>query len=229
MLELAFARPSRPALSVLCLGAHADDIEIGCGGTILTLTAHHDVTVHWVLLSADGERRREAETSAQLFLARAKERYVSIASFRTSFFPYDGQAIKESFEALKHAVEPDLIFTHYRHDLHQDHRLVSELTWNTFRNHLILEYEIPKYDGDLGAPNAFFPLDLETCSRKIDYILDSFATQRAKHWFTRDLFFALLRLRGMEAHAQSGLAEAFYLRKLTLAGASFEGPQLSSR
>jgi LmbE family N-acetylglucosaminyl deacetylase len=224
MLPLNCPRVGSRPLRVLCIGAHADDIEIGCGGTLLSLTGQTDVAVHWVVLSADGARRREAEASAELFLAAAQARTVSVASFRTSFFPYQGEAIKDHFETLKGAIEADLVLTHYRHDLHQDHRLVSELTWNTFRDHLILEYEIPKYDGDLGAPNVFVPLDRATCERKVQYLLRSFATQRDKHWFTRDVFLSLLRLRGMEARAPSGFAEAFYGRKLTL-GTPFAPPR----
>ncbi len=217
MIGLQVLRQGGPLLRVLCVGAHCDDIEIGCGGTVLTLTEHApDVAVHWVVLSSDRERRDEAIQSANFFLARAKEHHVSVEAFRESFFPYVGGAIKDYFEELKRSARPDVILTHYRHDLHQDHRLVSELTWNTFRDHLILEYEIAKYDGDLGAPNVFVPLDAATARRKVDSIVRCFPSQRDKHWFTADLFLSLLRLRGMEAHAASGLAEAFYGRKVVL-------------
>ncbi len=217
MLPLGIPRFNGQPLRILCVAAHCDDIEIGCGGTLLALTQHAaDIAMHWLVLSSDPERRQEALQSADLFLASAKERHVTIEEFRTSFFPYQGEAIKQYFEEIKGQVSPDVIFTHYRQDLHQDHRLVSELTWNTFRDHLILEFEIPKYDGDLGAPNVFVPLDEITCHRKIDYILRCFKTQRDRHWFTADLFLSLLRLRGMEAHAASGFAEAFYGRKLVI-------------
>jgi LmbE family N-acetylglucosaminyl deacetylase len=218
MLTLSL-RHAGPALShVLCLGAHADDVEIGCGGTILTLLeAEPPLTVTWVVFSADGGRAREARQSAERFLAAAAKREIVIHSFRDGFFPHTGTQVKEEFEALKTRVSPDLVFTHYRHDLHQDHRLIAELTWNTFRDHLILEYEVPKYDGDLGTPNVFMPLDDSICQRKIDTILTSFESQRDKRWFSGDLFRSLLRLRGMECNAPSTYAEAFYGRKL-LAG-----------
>jgi len=202
---------------ILCLGAHPDDIEIGCGGTVLALTEQaRNVTVDWVVFSSTPEREREARASADAFLAAAKENTVVVKSFRDGFFPYVGGEIKEEFERLKLACAPDLVLTHYRHDLHQDHRLISELTWNTFRNHLILEYEIPKYDGDLGAPNLFLPLDGSTCRRKIDYILDAFRSQADKPWFSREVFTAILRLRGMEADSPTTYAEGFYCRKAVL-------------
>jgi len=202
---------------ILCLGAHPDDIEIGCGGTVLALIEQfRNVAVDWVVFSSTPEREREARASADAFLAAAKENTVVVKSFRDGFFPYVGGEIKEEFERLKLTCAPDLVLTHYRHDLHQDHRLISELTWNTFRNHLILEYEIPKYDGDLGAPNLFLPLDESTCRRKIDYILDAFRSQADKPWFSREVFTAVLRLRGMEANSPTAYAEGFYCRKAVL-------------
>jgi LmbE family N-acetylglucosaminyl deacetylase len=202
---------------ILCLGAHSDDLEIGCGGAMLRLLqTYGPLRVDWVVFSASGPRAEEAQRAASLFLAGAAEQRVHLKSFRDGFFPYQGAAIKEYFEALKQDLAPDLIFTHYRHDLHQDHRLINELTWNTFRRHLILEYEIPKYDGDLGTPNVFMHLDEETAHRKVEYLMRSFATQRSKHWFTEDLFLGLLRLRGMEAGGQTHYAEAFYGRKLSI-------------
>jgi LmbE family N-acetylglucosaminyl deacetylase len=204
-------------LRVLCLGAHPDDLEIGCGGTILKLAEGKipfDVT--WVVFSGNDERRREATDSANVFLTQAARREVIVREFQDGFFPYTGGEIKEYFEVLKKRVAADLIFTHYRHDLHQDHRVISELTWNTFRNHLILEYEIPKYDGDMGSPNAFVELDESTSRRKIDTILAFFQTQERRHWFSEDLFLSILRLRGMECAAPSGYAEAFYCRKMVL-------------
>jgi len=207
----------REPLRLLCLGAHCDDIEIGCGGTILKLAATgRRLEVHWVVFSSDEKRKQEALRSAEAFLRDVTTKKVTILGLRDGFFPYIGADLKELFEQLKAESSPDLILTHYRHDLHQDHRLVSELTWNTFRNHLILEYEIPKYDGDFGAPNLFVPLDESISRRKIDAILDAYQSQTEKHWFSRDLFSAILRLRGMEANACSGYAEGFYCRKAVL-------------
>jgi LmbE family N-acetylglucosaminyl deacetylase len=209
-------RNARPPLShVLCLGAHADDIEIGCGGTILTLLeGEPPLTVTWVVFSAEGPRAEEARQSAESFLSAAAKRQVVIKSFRDGFLPYAGAQMKEFFEELKSTVSPDLVFTHYRHDLHQDHRLIADLTWQTFRDHLILEYEIPKYDGDLGSPNLFVPLETSRCQRKLETILTAFKSQQGKRWFSEELFRSLLRLRGMECWAPSNYAEAFYARKL---------------
>jgi LmbE family N-acetylglucosaminyl deacetylase len=215
MLGLSLKK-SEP-LRLLCLGAHCDDIEIGCGGTILKLASGFlKLEVHWVVFSSDEQRKREALKSAEGFLCDVSIKKIAIDKLRDGFFPYIGVDLKERFEQLKSECSPDLILTHYRNDLHQDHRLVSELTWNTFRNHLILEYEIPKYDGDFGSPNVFVPLDESTCRRKIDAILDAFQSQRDKPWFSRDLFSAILRLRGMEANACSGYAEGYYCRKAVL-------------
>jgi len=218
MIECLLGKtPLSSPLQVLCLGAHSDDLEIGCGGTILKLTGGETpLDITWIVFSGSVERREEAKDSANAFLALAAHKDVLVADFRDGFFPYIGGEIKAHFEALKRRASPDLIFTHYRYDLHQDHRLISELTWNTFRNHLILEYEIPKYDGDLGSPNLFVPLDESTSHRKIDTILGCFRTQEHRHWFSADLFLSLLRLRGMESAAPSGYAEAFYARKLIL-------------
>ena len=215
MIDLRLSK--REPLRLLCLGAHCDDIEIGCGGTILKLAATgRRLEVHWVVFSSDERRGQEALKSADAFLENVPTRNVIVHALRDGFFPYVGAELKERFEQLKTEFSPDLVLTHYRHDLHQDHRLVSELTWNTFRNHLILEYEIPKYDGDFGAPNLFVPLDESICRRKIDAILDAYQSQSGKHWFSRDLFSAILRLRGMEANACSGYAEGFYCRKAVL-------------
>jgi LmbE family N-acetylglucosaminyl deacetylase len=213
-------------LHVLCLGAHSDDIEIGCGGAVLALARQaRNVKVTWVVFSCDGPRGEEARASADVFLANVTENTVIVKQFRDGFFPYVGGAIKEEFEELKQWCVPDLIFTHYRGDLHQDHRLISELTWNTFRDHLILEYEIPKYDGDLGSPNLFVPLDRSVCERKIDYVLKYFRSQADKRWFSRELFMAMLRLRGMEGNVGSGYAEGFYCRKAVLEWRSNESPR----
>lgn len=217
MLQLNLGDKDQIPNRVLCLGAHSDDIEIGCGGTILKLLAsHQNLCVDWVVFSAEGWRRKEAQESARLFLQGAKKRSIQIKSFKGSFFPFIGQRIKAHFEQIKRTCSPDLIFTHYRHDLHQDHRVISDLTWNTFRDHLILEYEIPKYDGDLGIPNLFVPLDKNTCATKVRHILQSFKTQRTKHWFTSETFMAMLRMRGIEAGPKVTYAEAFYGRKIVL-------------
>jgi LmbE family N-acetylglucosaminyl deacetylase len=203
---------------ILCLGAHCDDIEIGCGGTVSRMVASiPDVSVTWVVLGSTEQRAQEALVSAHTVLAAAPKKTIVIRSFRDGFFPYQGTALKEYFEELKGAVAPDMVFTHYRNDLHQDHRLVSELTWNTFRDHMILEYEIPKFDGDIGNPNVFMWLDEAACHAKVTNILTSFRSQADKRWFREETFFALLRLRGMEANAPSGFAEAFYGRKVILA------------
>jgi LmbE family N-acetylglucosaminyl deacetylase len=197
-------------LQVLAIGSHADDIEIGCGGTLLRLVGFGaQVELHWVVLSADGERAEEARESAAAFGAK-----VEVRAFRDAFFRYGGD-VKEFFDDLRGRVEPDVVFTHHEQDRHQDHRLVAELTWNTFRDHLVLEYEVPKYDGDLASPNVFFPLNEETARRKVALLRDSFPTQASKRWFTDDLFMGLMRLRGVECNAPSGLAEAFYARKLS--------------
>ncbi|HET6328360.1 MAG TPA: PIG-L deacetylase family protein, partial [Planctomycetaceae bacterium] len=174
MLELNFSKRPGSAFRILCLGAHSDDLEIGCGGTVLSLLEkHQDVDVRWVIFSANEERSREARHSAAAFLATARTKQVVVKSHRDGFFPFVGAAIKEDFEALKLEFEPDLVFTHFRDDRHQDHRLISDLTWNTFRDQLILEYEIPKYDGDLGQPNVFVPLTESICERKIQILLES--------------------------------------------------------
>ena len=217
MLGIPLSAEKGKRLTVLCLGAHSDDIEIGCGGTILSLLqAHPSAIVDWVVFSSNRVRRREAQRSANLFLKGAASKRVTIHSYRDGFFPYQGARIKEEFEKLKRRVEPDLIFTHYRNDLHQDHRLLNELTWNTFRNQLVLEYEIPKYDGDLGSPNVFVSLEEPICRKKADFLDQAFLTQRTKHWFSEGTFFALMRLRGVEANSPTRFAEAFYGRKVTL-------------
>jgi LmbE family N-acetylglucosaminyl deacetylase len=215
VLELGLTRNVTGGLRILCLGAHSDDIEIGCGGTVLKLLGESDsVSVYWVVLGASGEREEEARKSADVFLARAKERQVVINRFRDGFFPYVGYEIKEYFESLKGLVTPDVVFTHYRQDLHQDHRLVSDLTWNTFRNHLVLEYEIPKYDGDLGVPNFFVHLPRATASLKTQQLLRCFRTQAGRAWFTENTFLSLMRLRGVESNAPEEFAEAFHCRKI---------------
>ena len=214
MLGLGLPGVGSAPLRVLALGCHADDIELGCGGALLRLKQEAaSLEVRWVVFSASRERAREARASADELLDGVARAEVVLHEFRDGYLPYLGPPVKDSVEATKD-FEPHLIFTHQRHDLHQDHRLVSELTWNAFRDHLLLEYEIPKYDGDLGAPNVFVPLDEATCRRKVDVLMRHFGSQRSKRWFTEDVFLGLMRLRGMESASASGFAEAFYGRKL---------------
>jgi LmbE family N-acetylglucosaminyl deacetylase len=202
------------AKTVLCVGAHSDDIEIGCGATLLKLTRDHPgLAVWWVVFSARAGRAREARSSARAFLRDAASTHIVVKNFRDGFFPFQGAAIKREFEAIKRALQPDLVFTHYRDDRHQDHRLLSDLTWNTFRNHLVLEYEIPKYDGDLGVPNLFVPLDADLCRTKVKHVCKFFQTQSNKQWFSSDTFLSLMRIRGVECASPTKYAEAFYCRK----------------
>ena len=217
MIQLHLDGGDERALRFLCLGSHSDDIEIGCGGTILRLAEQLPGSVfHWVVFSAEGVRSAEAQRAAELFAGRSRLQGPLLKTFRDGFLPFLGAELKDIFEDLKKTVSPDLILTHYREDAHQDHRLLCELTWNTFRNHLILEYEIPKYDGDLGRPNVFVPLEREVCQKKVRYLMEVFQSQRSKHWFQEETFLGLMRLRGMECNAPSGYAEAFYSRKLVL-------------
>jgi LmbE family N-acetylglucosaminyl deacetylase len=207
--------PNR-SLNILCLGSHSDDIEIGCGGAILQLARQYpSCRFHWAVFTAAGVRESEARRAAESF-AGDRLGTAIFKGFRDGFLPFEGSDVKAVFESDLKPIAPDLIFTHYGHDAHQDHRLISELTWNTFRNHLILEYEIPKYDGDLGRPGVFVPLDPEICDTKVRLLLESFESQRSKHWFQESTFKSLMRLRGMESNAPSGYAEAFYGRKLVL-------------
>ncbi|MCA1569567.1 MAG: PIG-L family deacetylase [Chloroflexi bacterium] len=217
MLPLLLGRAGSAPLKLLVLGAHSDDAEIGCAGTVLKLIGDGAISsICWVVLSGNDARADEARASAEALLAGAPEKQILQPGFRDGFFPYDGAAIKAFFEELKD-FQPDLILTHQRHDLHQDHRITCELTGNTFRNHLILEYEVPKYDGDMGAPNVFVPLEGDICRRKIEHLMTHFDTQLARGWFTEDLFSGLLRLRGMECQSATAHAEAFYSRKAVLA------------
>jgi LmbE family N-acetylglucosaminyl deacetylase len=203
-------------MKLLCLGAHSDDIEIGCGGTVLALLEKHpEVEVKWVVFSGQAVRAEEARNSAELFLAKAGQKTVVLQDFRDSFFPAQWEAIKESLNSLR-SFSPDLVLTHFRDDLHQDHRVISDLTWNAFRDHLVLEYEIPKWDGDLGRPNFYVPLERRVCQLKVSNLLTAFKSQAGKHWFDNETFFSLLRLRGVEANAPGRYAEAFYARKLSL-------------
>jgi LmbE family N-acetylglucosaminyl deacetylase len=202
-------------LNILCLGAHCDDIEIGAGGTLLKLFDTYTVnSVKWVVFASNEVRQREANLSAEKFLEKSNHADIVIQSYRDGFLPFLAAEVKDFFETIKKEFQPDLIFTHYRDDRHQDHRLVSDLTWNTWRNHLILEYEIPKYDGDLGIPNLYVPLEEKYVDKRNAIIIDSFVSQREKHWFDDATFKALPRLRGMESATM--FAEAFYARKILL-------------
>lgn len=215
MLNLSAAEPLR---RVLAIGCHADDIEIGCGGTLLTLVrANPRVEIDWVVLAAPGERADEARASAAAFLAGVAEARVEVHGFRDGFLPYVGGEVKALFEGLKDRMDPQVVFTHAGYDFHQDHRLACELTWNTFRNQLILEYEIPKVDGDLGRPNLFVPLSAAVVEEKLGLLERHFPSQSGKHWFDRETFLGLMRLRGMEAIAPERFAEAFTCRKVVFA------------
>lgn len=215
MLSLS---PAEPLRRVLVIGCHADDIEIGCGGTLLTLArANPELEIDWLVLAAEGGRADEARASAEGFLAGIGTSRVEVLGFRDGFLPYLGGEVKEAFEALKGRVDPQLVLTHAGYDFHQDHRLASELTWNTFRSHAILEYEIPKVDGDLGRPNLFVPLAADVAEEKLTLLERFFPSQADRHWFDRELFLGLMRLRGMECVAPSRYAEAFTARKTVLA------------
>ena len=206
---------------VLCVGAHSDDIEIGCGGTVLRmLEQSRSIEFYWLVLGSGPRRAKEAERSAKAFLSGASRKTVVVKSFRDGFLPYLGPPVKECFEELKKAFAPDVIFTHCRHDLHQDHRLVCELTWNTFRNHLILEYQIPKYDADLRSPNFFVPLSDAQARKKVNSLMRYFTTQQNKQWFAEELFYGLMRLRATEAASPTRYAEAFCCRKVVLGTAN---------
>jgi LmbE family N-acetylglucosaminyl deacetylase len=217
MLHLNLRKEATAELTILCIGAHSDDIEIGCGGTMLRLKAAFPRSrFHWVVLSASGLRGQEAAKAAELFTAGCETEMV-LKDYRDGFLPYSGSKVKDFFEEMKGQVKPDVVFTHWHGDAHQDHRLVSELTWNTFRNHLILEYEVPKYDGDIGRPNVFVPLEAPLYARKVDYLFEAFSSQRDKRWFDRETFLGLMRIRGMESNSSSGYAEAFHARKIVVA------------
>jgi LmbE family N-acetylglucosaminyl deacetylase len=217
MNPLRFLVPTDRPPIILFLGAHCDDIEIGCGGTILRLReSMPEAEIRWLILSSNEVRRAEAMASANRFLGQSSRDSLRIESFRDGYLPYVAAQVKDVFEEIKHEISPDLIFTHYRQDLHQDHRLVNELTWNTWRDHMILEYEIPKYDGDLGQPNLFVAISAEHVERKVKTVLEVFGTQTSKDWFDADTLRAMLRLRGVESNAPERYAEAFYARKLVL-------------
>jgi LmbE family N-acetylglucosaminyl deacetylase len=216
MLPLALGSGTSP-LRILCVGAHSDDIEIGCGGTLLRLLSERPgSTVHWVVFSASPEREAEARASAADFTRDAKAASVVVKTFRESYFPSVWPEIKDFYEEVRKQFEPDVVLCHHRHDLHQDHRVVAELAWNTFRRHLILEYEIPKWEGDLGTPNFFVPLSRAHADRKVELLLKHFATQAARGWFRPDTFHGLMSIRGVECQAEEARAEAFHARKLTV-------------
>lgn len=217
MLKLGLHTDIQRPLQILCLGAHCDDIEIGCGGTLLHLAREYpDCEVCWVTFSSTEERALEGRRSAEQFLQCAGKQQIQIHPFRDGYFPYIGDQIKDCFEQLKSDFSPDLILSHCRHDLHQDHRVIAELTLNTFRNHLILGYEIAKYDADLGAPNVYVPLDQAICNQKVELLKGSYPSQHNRTWFDEETFRALLRLRGIECNAPSRYAEGFYGRKMML-------------
>jgi len=216
MLPLALGSRGGP-LNILCLGAHSDDIEIGCGGTLLRLLSERPGSrVDWVVFSATPVREAEARASAADFLTNAGTQNVLVHSFRESYFPYIAPEIKDFFETLKELPTPDLILSHHRHDVHQDHRVLAELCWNTFRNHLIFEYEVAKYEGDLGHPNVFVPLPRALANRKVELLMRHFSSQAKRSWFQADTFHGLMSIRGVESNAAEGRAEAFHARKVTL-------------
>lgn len=217
MLRAALGETGASPLKILCLGAHSDDVEIGCGATLLRFFGERPCSVEWCVFAASPEREKEARASAGAFLAGAAQKNVTVHAFRESYFPYVAAEIKDAFEALKQRIAPpDIVFSHHRHDLHQDHRVVAELTWNTFRNHVVLEYEIAKYEGDLGAPNVFVPVPRAVAERKVELLVTHFPSQKTRTWFHPDTFHGLMTLRGVECNAPEGRAEAFHARKLAL-------------
>jgi LmbE family N-acetylglucosaminyl deacetylase len=217
MLEFDLAAGTGDRHAFLFLGAHGDDIEIGCGATVRKLVERFpEAEYSWVVLTSDPTRAGEAHAAARSFLAGAATASIQVKDFRDGFLPFCGAEVKDYFEELGDRLAPDVVFTHFRDDAHQDHRLVNELTWNTFRDHAILEYEIPKYDGDLGAPNVFVEVSEAECREKTRLIAEQFPSQRSRRWFDETTFRALMRLRGIECNASDGLAEAFYARKVVV-------------
>jgi LmbE family N-acetylglucosaminyl deacetylase len=217
MTPVALPDTGRRALRVLCIGAHSDDIEIGCGGTLLHLQAARPrLQVDWVVLSGDADRRRETARAMASLLRPASRGELLHGDFPDASFPGSYAALKDFFVRLQRRAAPDLIFCHERQDAHQDHRVVNELTWGAFRDHVILEYEIPKWDGGLATPNAYMPLPAGLAKRKISTLMRCFGSQRSRDWFRPEIFEALMRLRGIECRSRSGFAEAFHTRKLTL-------------
>jgi LmbE family N-acetylglucosaminyl deacetylase len=219
MLDLVGSLPARRSSRILCVGAHCDDIEIGCSGALqVLLQRRRNAVVDWVVLSGTPVRRKEAR-SAMMRLIRPRQRGVlEFGEFPDGRFPAVYAPIKDFFESLKRLPSPDLVFCHERSDRHQDHRIVNEMVWNTFRDHLVLEYEIPKWDGGIGEPNLYVPVSAVQLRNKVKHLLAAYASQRNRDWFTSETFFALARLRGIECRASSGYAEAFYARKVRLSG-----------
>jgi len=200
---------------ILCLGAHSDDIEIGCGGTILKLLKRNqNAHIRWIVFSANNIRAKEAQESSSFFIKKAKSKQIYIHNFKESYFPFIGAKIKDCFEKIRKEFDPDIIYTHSRYDKHQDHKLISNLTWNTFRDHLVLEYEIPKYDGDLKNPNFYVYLDKQIVNKKVKLIYETFKSQTKKYWFSKDTFKGLMRIRGLESNSPSGYSEAFHCHKI---------------
>jgi LmbE family N-acetylglucosaminyl deacetylase len=217
MFNLSLGSQENDVNSILFIGSHCDDIEIGCSGSVLKFVEKYpNALFYWVVLSSNTKRKKEAVDSAEYFLKDAKHKVIDICKFRNGYFPYIGAEIKDYFEDLKSKINPDIIFTHYGADYHQDHRITSELTWNTFRNHMILEYEIPKYDGGLNSPNMFIPVSEAICKTKIDSLMHFFASENNKQWFSEETFKGLMRIRGIECNSPSGYAEAFYCRKAVI-------------
>lgn len=213
MLNLDFDLP--PHGTVFCFGAHCDDIEIGCSATLVELAKHAPgLNFVWTVFSGDATRESETRAAAAMLLGKRARIDVQVHRFRGSYLPESWSSIKDVFESLKQQLSPDLIFTHALHDRHQDHRIVSELTWNTFRDHSVLEYEIPKYEGDLTQPNFLVPIPASTLAEKLDMLSSCFASQRERAWFDSDVFRGLMRIRGIECNAASGFAEGFHARKL---------------
>ena len=210
---LLLPAPTDAPLRVLCLGAHADDVEIGVGATLLRLQAERPVVAHAAIFSASTERRSEQETAAKMLFADAVDFSLEVHDFRESFFPDQWAAIKDALHTTT-AFAPDLVFTHRLDDRHQDHATIAELTWHSFRDHLILQYEIPKFEGDLGRPNAYVPVDDATIDRKVEIIQTAFRSQGDKPWFDADTFRGLARVRGVECNQR--WAEAFHAHKFTL-------------
>lgn len=217
MINLNFNQTENSELKILCLGAHCDDIEIGCGGTILKLIEEYsNITIYWVVFSCSEQRAHEATASSNKFLKEVSNKKVIIKNLQDGLLYFQFKELNEYFEQLKQDFSPDLIFTHYRQDKHQDHRLISDFTWNTFRNNLILEYEIPESDGNLGLPNLFVHLNEAVCHRKIQYVMDAFPTKINQQHFTEESFRSILRIRGIESSSPSHYSEAFHCRKIVL-------------
>lgn len=215
MLPLTLSREGRP-LRVLCLGAHSDDIEIGCAGLLLRWLQEHELHVTWVVCSAAGRRADEARRSAQALLQGAAGLELVLGDLADAQLPADFRAAKAFVGGLRERTAPDVVLTHRLEDRHQDHRLIAELAWQTWRDQPILEFEIPKYEGDLGQPNLYVPLSVAQARRKTEHLLEHFGSQRSKDWFCAGTFEALMRLRGIECRAPEGFAEAFHARKLVL-------------